>query len=97
MVELYEGYESVKMARNTILSLGSLVAELMDVRAKGYACDNEKFADGLFCFAVPLSDRQGGVSRALSVSFPKYRCENRPEKIDNILESLKKAGEKLRG
>jgi IclR family KDG regulon transcriptional repressor len=97
LVEIYGGYKFVKTARNTILSLESLVAELRDVRAQGYSCDNEEFVDGLICFAVPVRDRQGGMSRALSVSFPKYRCENRPEMMDDILESLKKAGEKLRG
>ncbi|MDO9509423.1 MAG: IclR family transcriptional regulator [Thermovirgaceae bacterium] len=97
VVDLYGGYEFVKTARNTILSLESLIAELRGVRDKGYACDNEEFADGLVCYAVPVRNRRGQMSRALSVSFPKYRCENRPEKIDHILESLKKAGEMLTG
>jgi IclR family transcriptional regulator, KDG regulon repressor len=96
LVELYSGYKFVKTARNTILSLESLMSELMDVRAKGYACDNEEFADGLICFAVPVRDRQGQMASALSVSFPKYRCEKRPKIMDDILVSLKKAGEKLK-
>ena len=41
---------------NTITTKRRLEAELADVRAHGYALDNEEYLDGLVCIAVPIFD-----------------------------------------
>jgi IclR family transcriptional regulator, KDG regulon repressor len=58
---------------HTITSPAALLAELRDVRARGYAIDNEERAYGVKCVAAPIRDDTGRVVGAISVSGPAFR------------------------
>jgi len=93
--QLYSGYKFIRTAKNTILSIESLLQEIEKIRNQGFAFDDEEFADSLQCFAVPISNHKGQVEYALSISFPKYRYENQPEKIQELLDHLITTGHNL--
>jgi len=61
-----------KLTAQTITTRKGLDAELEHIRAAGYATDDEEFADGLACLAVPVVDGQV-VLGALSVAAPSQR------------------------
>jgi DNA-binding IclR family transcriptional regulator len=58
---------------NTIVESGVLSEELVGVRARGYAIDDEESEMGLRCVAAPIRDHTGLVAAAISVSAPVQR------------------------
>ena len=57
----------------TITDPEKLREELAAIRLRGYAVDNEEYAIGLRCVAVPIKDHNGSVLGAMSVSGPTER------------------------
>jgi DNA-binding IclR family transcriptional regulator len=68
-----DGPDLCQLTDNTIAAVPKLLAELERTRARGYAVDNEEFAIGLRCIAVPIRDRDGSPVAAISVSMPTPR------------------------
>ena len=62
-----------RFTANTIVDLDALLAELADVRRRGYARDNEEYVVGCRCIAMPIRDAAGHVVAAMSVSIPTPR------------------------
>jgi DNA-binding IclR family transcriptional regulator len=58
---------------HTITSPAAMLAELHDVRQRGYAIDNEERAYGVKCIAAPIRNDLGRVVGAISVSGPAFR------------------------
>jgi IclR family acetate operon transcriptional repressor len=58
---------------HTLTSPEALLAELHDVRQRGYALDNEERAYGVKCVAAPIRNAQGRVIGAISASGPAFR------------------------
>ncbi|MDI3543254.1 MAG: hypothetical protein PWP57_858 [Candidatus Atribacteria bacterium] len=73
--------------QNTIVSPSELEKELLDVRKRGYAIDNQENEEGIVCIGVPIFSFGGHVVAALSISgfFKSFS----PEKIPVLLASLK--------
>lgn len=69
-----------------------LAAELLQVRAQGYACDAEESELGLTCFAAPVAGSCGQVDMAVSVSGPTERMER---KRDLLVSLVKKTAENI--
>lgn len=67
---------------NTITDLDRLTAELKQIKAQGYALDNEEHEPGVFCIAAPIFDYSAHPVAAISVSAPASRME--PERIKEI-------------
>ena len=68
-----DGAELDKLTDHTIVSVPALLEELERTRERGYAVDDEEFAIGLRCIAVPISDLDDKVVAAISVSMPTPR------------------------
>jgi DNA-binding IclR family transcriptional regulator len=62
-----------RFARNTITNPTRLRAELERVRAQCYAYDDMEFADDMRCVAVPVIEKDGGVTSGISLSGPASR------------------------
>jgi IclR family transcriptional regulator, KDG regulon repressor len=59
--------------KKTIADPASLVAELDQIRAQGFALDNEENMDAVSCIAAPVFDKNGDVLAAVSCTLPSYR------------------------
>ena len=68
-----DGAELTRLTDHTIVSVPALLEELERTRERGYGLDNEEFAIGLRCIAVPIRDLDGKVIAAISVSMPTPR------------------------
>jgi IclR family transcriptional regulator, KDG regulon repressor len=62
-----------KLTPNTITDRTALLAELADIRARGYAYDSGESTVGLQCIAAPVRDATGHIAAAMSVSVPAPR------------------------
>lgn len=65
----------------------TLLAELITVRRRGYAVDNEERAYGVKCIAAPIHDAAGRAIAAISVSGPSFRvsADTLPELISAVV------------
>lgn len=69
--ELEAGLSAV--TPQTITDPKRLVAELQEIRAKGYALDDEEYTVGVRCVAAPVFDYRGEALGAVSLSAPAFR------------------------
>ena len=61
--------------KNSITDLAKLEKELADVRANGYARDNEELELGVRCMAAGIRDDSGKLVAGLSISAPADRLQ----------------------
>jgi IclR family KDG regulon transcriptional repressor len=61
---------------NTITDRAQLARELESIRQNGYALDNEEHEIGVRCVAAPVTNNEGVVIAALSISMPSVRLPN---------------------
>lgn len=61
------------LTSRTLTDVDELLAELARVRKRGYATDDEEFALGLRCVAMPVRTPAGEVVAAVSVAMPEPR------------------------
>ena len=59
----------------TITDLAALRAALHQVRAQGYALDDEEMEPGLRCLGAPVTDHTGRPCAAVAVSVPAIRMD----------------------
>ena len=80
------------MTVHTITNAQQLRREIEEIRARGFATDNEEIAIGLSCLAVPVFAETGTVVCAISVSGMTARI--RAARENGLLEELQRiAGE----
>jgi DNA-binding IclR family transcriptional regulator len=71
---------------NTIARRERLLADLQITRARGHALDDEEIVAGTRCVAVPIFDRAGTVTAAISLSGPRSRMND--ERVTEIASAL---------
>lgn len=81
---------------HTITQKGALRAEILRVRAQGYAVVVQELELGLCSVAVPLRDRQGRTIAALNVGMP-FRTGARARATQEILPALREAAKSIEG
>ncbi len=57
----------------TLVTRAALLADLRQVRIRGYAVDNEEIEKGLRCVGAPVWNYSGDVAAAVSVAGPAFR------------------------
>ena len=57
----------------TLVTRGALLADLRQVRIRGYAVDDEEIEKGLRCVGAPVWNYSGEVAAAVSVAGPAFR------------------------
>ena len=72
--------------QNTISDPGRLMEELGTIRGEGVAIDNEEFITGVRCIAAPITNREGRVAAAISISVPTRRFSL--EKLQELKEPI---------
>jgi IclR family transcriptional regulator, KDG regulon repressor len=77
-----------KLTSRTVTSPERLKEALEQIRAQGYAMDNEEFSQGLVCVAAPIHNYSQGVIAAISISGPANRMkEKNLEKLIAIIKN----------
>ena len=78
-----------QITENTITTEDALLAELEDIRTKGYAIDNMEHEDRLICIGAPIRNAKGEVFASISVSGPVSRQDM--SKIDELVKRVREA------
>jgi IclR family acetate operon transcriptional repressor len=86
-----ESHDLTPMTAKTITDKAKLEEELAQIRDQGYSEDDEEYALGLCCLAVPVDD---GLSPfALAISAPRERfVEERPRLMSTLMDAARKVG-----
>lgn len=86
-----------RYTEHTHTTKASLCRELEQVRAQGYAFDNEECEIGVRCLAVPVRDYTGKIVAGLSVSGPTARITDAvvQEKLPQFLDIARRASRDL--
>lgn len=82
-----------RFTERTLADVDALLVELEQVRAQGYAEDNEEMESGLRCFAVPIYNRMGRIIAGLSLSLPLLRFQE--EQKENLVQELHQSAAKI--
>lgn len=94
--EFFEKVELKKFTEKTITDKEKLKKELKQIRAKGFAVDNEESEEGLMCFAAPIKDIKNDTAAAISISGPAFRMkENKKELIKSIIKVSKEISSQI--
>lgn len=67
LTKLFAGRELARFTTKTISSISALKAHLADVRAKGFAVNDEEMVLGIRAVAAPIFDAFGGVIASINV------------------------------
>lgn len=82
----------VRRTPHTMTDIGRLLAHLNDVRARGYAVDDEEDYEGIICIGAAIRDHTGAATAAISVTTLKAGLT--PERLSDIgLALVRGAGE----
>lgn len=86
-----------RMTGKTLLSVADVQRELVEIRRRGYAEDNEELEYGLVCLGVALVDSTGRPVGAISVSGPAFRMtpENRKSFAQCLIDCGRQISAKL--
>lgn len=90
VTEILDRHGMPSQTPNTITDRDVLLEELETVRNRGYAVDDEEWAEGLRCIAVPVKGSEDEVMGAISVSGPTNRfrgADYLDEMADTVLEA----------
>jgi DNA-binding IclR family transcriptional regulator len=82
-------HDLAELTPHTITDAGQLLANLEQVRSSGIALDEEEYAIGNACVAVPV--RGPSVTGALGLSFPTRRLDE----VRAVIPSLNAAAERI--
>ncbi len=78
--------ELSKHTTNTITNHDQLLKEVLIIRKKGFAIDDEENENGLICLAVPFLGNDGHNYGAISISGPVSRIKGNIDKYIQILQ-----------
>jgi len=86
---LLAGYRFERYTENTLQDLAALKYHLREVRAQGWAIDNEEHQPGQRCIAAPIYDYRGEVIASISASGPVSLLPD--ERLPELVETVKKS------
>jgi len=90
---IWENSVIEKKTVNTITTLQELKKELIVVREKGYAIDNEENELGVRCIAVCIRNHQGQPDNAFSISAPAVHMTQ--DRMEHLAGEILKAKESI--
>lgn len=93
ITQLVEEKGLTALTKHTITTKNELLAELENIRSRGYAIDDEECESGVRCVAGPIRDYTGKVVASISVSGPISRMTFK--KLDSIKDHVTKVSTEL--
>lgn len=70
---------------NTLTDAAGLKVAISEIRARGYAIDNEEYMEGMCAIAVPIKSPQGRLLCTLSIHAPTQR-----QRVDDLMAYLER-------
>lgn len=98
VMDILDGVTFEKFTDHSIADRELLMEELMRIKEKGYAVDDEEYVIGLICIGAPILNYHGKPIAAISVSCPKYRYDENlhlPLYSKLVMEEAQKISKRL--
>ena len=76
IAEMWRSSRIRQYTPTTITSFSKLMQEIDEIRAVGYALDNQEYESGIWCLAISIVDYSGNVRGSVSVSVPVSRVDD---------------------
>ncbi len=89
----FEKSELKAFTINTLTSKDDIKKEILSIKEKGYAIDDEELSMGLRCIGAPIFSHDGKVRYAMSISGPTIRLGSK--RIDEMKTKLRTITERL--
>lgn len=84
------------LTAHTIPTVDALIAQMGDIRQRGWAMENQENVDNVCCVGVAILDRDGHPAYALSISAPAFRMtEERIQFCAGLLLRAKRHTERV--
>lgn len=80
--EILGAHGMASYTRTTTTDVERLLEELVVVRARGFAIDDEEYDEGLRCIGAPIRDHTGRVVAAIGIGGPITRVT--PARVDDL-------------
>ncbi|EKN71649.1 IclR family transcriptional regulator [Neobacillus bataviensis LMG 21833] len=81
---------------HTTVDPNMILAELEQIRLKGYYLSFETFESGISCVAAPVFSRHGKIAAAISICAPSIRIMSKQkELVNHLLENTSEISSKL--
>ncbi|MGI6227779.1 MAG: IclR family transcriptional regulator [Peptococcales bacterium] len=97
--QILEVLNRIKLTKNTeksIIDKELLLSEILQVKQKGYAIDDEENEPDITCFAAPIFDHKGEVVAAVSLSgLTTWSNGKREYLIEQLIAGVKAISKKL--
>jgi IclR family acetate operon transcriptional repressor len=77
-----------RFSRHTVTNPNHLKHNLLAVRERGLALDQEEFSEGACCMAVPVRDPDGRLIASLGISVPTRRFKNQLPTLAKVLRDV---------
>ena len=84
----YSEHGLKRYTESTIVDVEQLLAELAEIRSRGFAIDNQEHEAGVKCVATPVRDHQEKVVGALSISGPVQRMDEKIAEMDLVSKAI---------
>ncbi len=91
--KIVEGFKFEKFTESTISNRRALIAELKEVRERGYAIDRGENFVGINCVGAPILDRHGYPVGGLTIAGPSSRGEE--DQFEPYAKVLQAAAERI--
>lgn len=89
--ERFAGVQLPGYTSQTITSGDRMLEVLQEVRRQGYATDDGEYSYGVYCVAVPITNRRKQVVAGVSFSIPKARLESGDVSAERMIAVLQDA------
>ena len=83
-----QGLSFKRFARGTITARDQLKHNLLAVRERGLALDQEEFSEGACCMAVPVRDPDGRLIAAFGIAVPTRRFKHQLPTLAKVLRDV---------
>ena len=91
--EFLEHQKLIPCTTRTVTSPKELRRTLAQIRAQGYAIDEEEFSEGIRCIATSIQNHNGKVIAAISIAGPSIRMND--DKLAQLKEPLINAAKEV--
>jgi DNA-binding IclR family transcriptional regulator len=90
---IFGGTALQRYTPRTIVSTAQLAKACAQVKAEGYALDDQEYVEGVRCLAAPIRDRDGTVLASIGISapisrFPRTRCAAVAQEVCNVAKDI---------
>lgn len=87
-VEIVQRHGLPRRTAHTIGTIDGLERDLELTRRRGFGLDMQESVPNLCCVAVPVLDRRGNVTAAMSISVPLHQYRINPDYYRQTVESI---------